>query len=464
MVWQDLMFANMDYPWSDEGFAQLVNREVEQTLGAIQSGPSLTVVCGNSEVDQQAAMLGLPASQWGRSGRDAWLEGMTRELAPRAVWLPTTPVGGTFPFQPNAGITHYYGVGAYRRRLDDARHSNVRFAAECLAFSNVPERALTAELLHGDERPHAYSPWKARVPRDAGADTDFEDVRDHYVARLFAIDATSLRSRDADTYLSLGRIATGEVMRRTFAEWRRPFSSCRGGLVWFGRDLWPGAGWGIIDAAGSPKSAYWYLKRVWAPVALLSVDEGMNGLWLHALNDTPAPIVAELRVALYRDGLRVGPAAGAEIQIPAHGSTAVHADALFAGFLDLTYAYRFGPPQHDAVASTIRDRSTGHVYASDCFYPGAIPFGSAGDLGLVARAELSNGVYSLLIRSERFAHAVTIDADGFLPDDNYFHLEPGDARRVALKAASPGTIPRGYVTALNCNARLIQIEEAVHAG
>ena len=64
-----------------------------------------------------------------------------------------------------------------------------------------------------------------------------------------------------------------------------------------------GAGWGVIDSAGRPKAAYWYLKRACAPIALLAVDEGLNGLWLHALNDTCEPIEAELRVTLYRGGL-----------------------------------------------------------------------------------------------------------------------------------------------------------------
>ena len=59
---------------------------------------------------------------------------------------------------------------------------------------------------------------------------------------------------------------------------------------------------------GRPKAAYWYLKRALAPVALLALDEGLNGLWLHALNDTGEPIEAELRVTLYRDGRPAAPA------------------------------------------------------------------------------------------------------------------------------------------------------------
>jgi len=413
----------------------------------------------------------LPAAQREGDRRGEHLEDLVRQLAPQAVWLPTTPVGGTFPFQTDLGVSHYYGIGAYRRPFEDARLSHVRFAAECLAFSNVPEPSTVAELLADGERPGTHPRWKTRVPRDTGAGWDFEDIRDHYLERLFGGDSVSVRERDAERYLALGRMATGEAMHRAFAEWRRPTSSCRGALVWFARDQWPGAGWGVIDAAGQPKAAYWHLKRVWAPVVLLSADEGLNGLWLHAVNETARPVAADLRIALYRDGVRVGTTASAAVDIPARGSTSVHVNALFDGFLDLTYAYRFGPPQHDVVASTLRDRSTGELCAADYYFPGNIPSESALDIGLTARAEASADGYVLLLETERFAHGVAIDVDGFQPADNYFHLEPGQTRRVPLRRSTgdrtlhPHRYPHGQVSALNGrHPQPILVEETVHAG
>ena len=64
-------------------------------------------------------------------------------------------------------------------------------------------------------------------PRDLGAGWDFDDVRDHYVRALVRRRSRSqLRYADHDRYLALGRVATGEVMARTFAEWRRARSPC----------------------------------------------------------------------------------------------------------------------------------------------------------------------------------------------------------------------------------------------
>jgi beta-mannosidase len=449
LLWQDFMFANMDYPCDDDAFARDVALEVTQTLERLQSRPSLAVICGSSEVEQQAAMLGLQAAPRPNRLFEETLPDLVRTMAPGAAWLPTTPFGGTFPFQVDSGVSHYYGVGAYRRPFEDARRAGVRFAAECLAFSNVPDSTTIDLLLNDGAAAGPHPRWKARVPRDAGVGWDFEDVRDHYLQRLFGIDPGDLRARDPERYLALGRVATGEAMQRAFAEWRRPGSPCRGGLVWFAQDLWPGAGWGVVDSTGRAKAAYWYLKRALAPVALLSADEGLNGLWFHAVNDTPKPIEGDLRIALYRDGVRLGAPARATMKIPAHGDRSVHADALFGGFLDLTRAYRFGPPSHDVVAATLSDHETSALLAASCYVPDTLPAGHAGDLGLTARVEPTDEGYALVLETERFAHAVAIEVEGWLPDDNYLHVEPGEPRRIGLRTTASGAAPRGRVLALN---------------
>jgi beta-mannosidase len=450
LVWQDFMFANMDYPSADAAFAETVSIEARQLLERLQGRPSLTVLCGNSEVEQQCAMLGLPPARSSNPLFDERLPAIVNSAAPDVAWIRSTPSGGTLPFHADRGVTHYYGVGAYLRPFEDARRANVRFASECLAFSNVPDAPMVDRLLMDGVTPGPDPRWKAGVPRDAGAGWDFEDVRDHYLRQLFSVDPVELRRRDARRYLELGRVATGEAMVRTFAEWRRPGSTCRGGLVWFARDLAPGAGWGIVDAAGHPKAAYWYLKRVFAPVALLAIDEGLNGLWLHALNDTDAPIDADLRVMLYREGRARGTVGAAAVSIPPRGACSVHADALFdEGFLDLTYAYRFGPPAHDVIAATLRDRATGEVAAAAHWFPCGLPAARDAALGLSASAERRGSDYVVTLRADRFAHAVAIDADGLVPDDNYVHVEPSQPRRIVLRSQAAGVPLRATISALN---------------
>src|SRR5690606_6887408 len=74
LVWQDFQFANFDYPANDPAFIENVRTEVAQFLNALAASPSLAVLCGGSEIDQQAAMLGLPET--------AWAGPLTRDILP----------------------------------------------------------------------------------------------------------------------------------------------------------------------------------------------------------------------------------------------------------------------------------------------------------------------------------------------------------------------------------------------
>ena len=166
----------------------------------------------------------------------------------------------------------------------------MRFAAECLAFANVPDDEALQPLAGGVASAVHHPRWKAGVPRDAGAGWDFDDVRDHYLRELFGVDPVALRSTDAERYLELSRAVTGEVMAEVFGEWRRAGSPCGGGLVLWLRDLVPGAGWGVLDHRGEPKVAYHHLRRALAPVAVWITDEGLDGVAVHVANDLPVPL------------------------------------------------------------------------------------------------------------------------------------------------------------------------------
>ncbi|HEX2885217.1 glycoside hydrolase family 2 protein [Vineibacter terrae] len=450
LVWQDFMFANLDYPANDPAFADSVAREADQLLDRTQASPSLAVLCGGSEVAQQAAMLGLPRAAWSGKLFDEILPAAARAARPDVPYVANSPTGGPLPFAANSNVSHYYGVGAYLRPLEDARRAEVRFTSECLAFANVPEAATVAQVLDAGEAPPTHPKWKARVPRDAGAPWDFEDVRDHYLRLLYDVDPLALRYGNPDRYLRLSRAVTGEVMEAVFAEWRRGRSCCAGGLVWMLQDLWPGAGWGVIDALGAPKAAWHALRRAFRPVQVNLTDEGVNGLAVHVLNETAAAVSATLSIACLRDGAVPVLKAERRLDLAPRSAQEIAAASLADSFLDITYAYRFGPPSHDVtVAALIDDQG---VRLAEAFH---FPQGRGSarfELGLSATLEArGDGGWDLRLRAQRCAQSVHVEDEQFRADDEWFHLAPGIERVVRLVArqASSGAVPDGDVQALN---------------
>lgn len=330
MVWQDLMFATLDYPLSDEAFRSTVEAEVRDQVARLAEHPCVVVVCGSAEHEQQAAMFGISPATGYAGELASFLRPLFDESGLDAVWVDSSPSGGDPVVRVDTGIAQYFGVGAYLRDLPDARHSGVRFASECLAFSNLPDPVVPGHDKQG-------------VPQDNGADWDFADVREHYLRQRYGESAT-----EADA-----QRVTGEVMADVFGEWRRPDSVCGGGIILWLRDLEPGAGWGLLDHAGAPKPAALALASTLQPTAVWFVDEGLNGLDVHVAHDPGEPVDLTLTVELLRaDGSAVESAERSWAMEP-RGHRRWTVDTLLGRFADSSYAYRFGPPPHAAVRATL---------------------------------------------------------------------------------------------------------------
>jgi beta-mannosidase len=445
LVWQDFMLANLDYPELDPDFMETIADEARALLEAHGHRPSLALLCGGSEVAQQVAMLGLDPELANGPLYTDLLPRLVREAEIQAPYVPSTPWGGDLPFRPDRGVANYYGVGAYQRPLEDARLADVRFAAECLAFSNVPD---------GEDLGIADPQWKRGVPRDSGAGWDFEDVRDHYLGQLYGVDPVGLRTVDQERYLQLSRHASGEAMAAVFGEWRRASSACAGGLVLWLCDLRPGAGWGLLDHRGEPKVAIHHLRRALAPVAVWGTDEGLGGTDAHVANDGPDVLEATIRVSLYRDRETLVGEAEQVLRVPAHGHRSLGVEALLGRFVDVSWAYRFGPPAQDLVVLSLeRGDEAGTTLLSQAFlHPDGRPAGRAGAdrLGLEATMHGSDEDAPVVrIASRALAYGVRVDVPGFRPSDDAFSIEPGHTREITLRREGSVATVRGAVTALN---------------
>lgn len=466
LVWQDFMFANMDYPVEDAAFAENITIEATQQLDRFAQHPCVAVYCGNSEIEQQAAMLGMARELWRNRWFGEQLPALCGQHHPGTAYVPSSPSGGVLPFHTRTGVTHYYGIGAYLRSLRELRQADVKFTSECLGFANIPETETIDEIMGGLMPVMHHPRWKQRVPRDTGAGWDFEDVRDHYLRELFNVDPVTLRSFDMPRYLELSRVASGEMMARTFAEWRSGHSRNAGALVWFYKDLWPAAGWGIVDSTGIPKAAYYQLKRAWQTRQLTLTDEGLDGLHVHLSNETAEAVEGFVEVQLLREPNVVIARHEVELKVDGRALEMRSVDEILGSFFDVNYAYRFGPQSHHVVIATWYSAEREVISESFHLTRARDPVGQplAAEM-LGARAEgLGDGRYQLTLKSDRFLHNVRLSAKGFLPDDNYFHLAPDRVKTVCFSPrAGVSKVIEVYVEALNVSGEIsVEPSRAFH--
>ena len=372
LVWQDFMFANLDYPIADDAF-----RAARRARG--DGGPRRGSAAARASRCCAATARSPSRSRCSGSTRSSAAARCSASCCPRssaqagvdAIYVPSAPCGGDLPFRPDRGVANYYGVGGYRRPLEDARRAGVRFAAECLAFANVPDEARSRRSARAPPASSSITRAGRRACRatraPAGTSTTSATTT---CGLLFGVDPGELRRSDPERYLELSRAVTGEVMAEVFGEWRRAGSPCAGGLVLWLRDLVPGAGWGVARprgrAEGAPTTTCAARSRRWRSGGPTRASAGSPST---SPTTGRSRCAARLRVALYRDfEQRVGEAQDARARRPRRRSR-VDVEALLGRFADVSWAYRFGPPAQDLiVASLEREGAGGAELLSQAFH------------------------------------------------------------------------------------------------
>src|SRR6202000_2368863 len=118
-----------------------------------------------------------------------------------------------------------------------------------------------------------------------------------------------------------------------------------------------------------------------------------------------------------------------EIPVEPHATVRLSAAAILGRFFDFTYAYRFGPREHDVTLVTLHDATTGQLIDEASHVPERT-LGAPVDVGIKATLESSADGWTLVLEARRFARFVQIVDPNYTAEDNFFHLAPGRSRRV----------------------------------
>ena len=426
LVWQDLMFANLDYPFDEPRFARSSTRRCGRRSRAVRAAEP------RGRVRQQRGRAA------GRDARASAGVGPRRVLRRRAPCARRRgrdrrgirPVGAnrrSASVPERCGRCELLRRRCYLRPLDDARRAAVRFASECLAFANVPTT-------------------RHRTVEPASCETSAPTGTSPTSATTISVSFTVGQSEDSD-YWERARHVTGELMAAVFGEWRRKSSPCTGGIVLWLRDLVPGSGWGLLASEGRPKLAWHHLRRAVAPRRRLVRRRGpQRARFAHGKRHSRSHR-GDAAPSLYRDEELLVDEVETTVQLDPHSVREDDVEALLGRFVDIGFTYRFGEPQQDTVVATLvrDDRDLAKAF----FKPAGIEGrgrGTAGELGLQVETQRDGAVLDVRLRATRVVHGVRLEAVGAELDDDGFDLEPGRWRTVRMAPFDGETL---RLTALN---------------
>ena len=294
MVWQDFAMACASYSQSDE-YASQIEEETVSVIKKLRNHPSILLWAGDNEVDEGLAVqgFGMPEHKYNV---------LTREVIPRAVrmhdpyryYLPSSPY-----ITENFGLymtpeQHNWGARAYFKD-DFYKHTTAHFISEC-GYHGCPSVASLREYIPEYALNHwlEYDVWKTHntdyLPHGERGYNRIQLMQDQ-VDILFG-----LIPSDIVTFAKLSQISQAEakkffIERSRIKKWRRT------GIIWWNMiDGWPQISDAVIDYSYRKKLAYYYIKRVQEPVAIM-MDELVD--WGHDVvltNDTRISFVVKYRI------------------------------------------------------------------------------------------------------------------------------------------------------------------------
>jgi beta-mannosidase len=442
MVWQDFMFASMDYPVDDDGFAENIKTEITQQLNRLQQYTCITLYCGNTDVEAQAAMFGMPKEIWSNELFAKWLPSFCNEIHSDIPYIESSPTGGAMPFHLNHGVSHFWANGAYMLPTTDNNKAQVKFASEGMGLSHIPEDKTITDSIGKTTLFPFDNTWTTRIPRDLGAGWDFDAIRDFYLAELFDVDPVLLKRSHVERYIALSRIVTGEVLSRLYRYWRSGISQCNGALIWFNRDFWPCAGFGLVDSNNRAKAALYQLKNIWSNRQIIIQSHGLDGANITVINEQPNQLKALVKVELIKHGNTLVTEAEHEINIAPNSHSQFSLDEMLGRFYDTGYAYKFGEAQFDVICCRLveytkayfQDECEQKTLSEDFLYANKL------GLNVINQAEISTEIqaldddeYLLTIESDYFLQFVNISSKNHIAEQNYFHLAPNHRKTILLK-------------------------------
>ncbi|GAB4334593.1 MAG: glycoside hydrolase family 2 TIM barrel-domain containing protein [Calditrichia bacterium] len=263
LVWQDFMFACAPYP-QYEPFLQNIRQEAAEQIERLQTHPSLGLWCGNNECQWAWYMdTGQPANQM--PGAVIFHNLLPERTATGVPYWPGSPFGNEKdPNHPGSGNRHQWDMWSGYQDFTAVAGDRSLFVTE-----------------FGFQAPANQPAWNTvlRAERQRPQDEAFEfhNKQMEGPERLLKFIATHLPLPHSwNDLLYLGQLFQGLAVQHTLLYWRSRWPQTAGTIIWQLNDCWPVTSWSIVDYLGEAKTAWYLVRRAFAPQTLFLKKE--NGV------------------------------------------------------------------------------------------------------------------------------------------------------------------------------------------
>jgi beta-mannosidase len=309
LVWQDFMFACIDYPSDDPTLHAEVIREADYQVRRLRNRASLALWAGNNEVHAIHGLVyqNFEPGNWGYSFFHEVLPETVARLSPEVPYWPGSPWGDTDPYGVNGvadGDRHAWEVW---HGVDVGAGGPTEFASkgEAVHFNRYRHdkgKFISEFGIHASAELGTLSRWTP--PGSLALHSPAFDHRNKDLPKNKGDDMMSVETglpTDLEQYVDFSMACQAEGLKFGIEHYRRRQPHCSGTLVWQFNDPWPGLSWSIVDHDLVPKAGYYFTQRAYRTVlaSFVRTDDGGLELWVSNSGRDPESLRLRVEVATF---------------------------------------------------------------------------------------------------------------------------------------------------------------------
>ncbi|MFD8726005.1 hypothetical protein ACFV2H_50855 [Streptomyces sp. NPDC059629] len=435
LVWQDFMFANLDYPSDDAVLHEQVTAEALHQVTRLRNHPCLALWCGNNEVHAMHGLAqgDLSPGDWGWSFFHEVFPSTITRYSPQIPYWPGSPWADDGPATVNGvldgdrhawEVWHGIDVGAGGPQDFASRGQAVHFHR----YRHDHGKFISEFGIHAAPELSTLERWNP--PGSLYLGGSMLDHRNKDTPKDKANDLMSEetgRPVDLHQYIDFSMACQAEGLKYGIEHYRRRQPHCSGTLVWQYNDPWPGLSWSIVDHDRVPKAGYYFVQRAYRPVLASFVRTEDDGLELWVTNSSRESAALSLRVDVTTFTGR--PVLVDQVDVVSLPGTSARVWRTTAEY------YRPGPDRYAWVSEV-----HGVLEPNRLFFAALkdLPLGD-GRLDLGIRADAQGGTeLTLTSHGYNYLTRVLAPAANVRFDRNYLDLRDGDQVQVVVNGLPDG--------------------------